>query len=141
MFLRLLILVVALGGTCNAVAQGSGGSSPPYTADGHIAIRSISPPTSVQLKPGTIVRITVEFSYSHAVSEARADLVIQEPAPSYGPIQRTSVKLSQPMGMARLSAEFVVPKTRTITVFLPLYTDLRQGTSTVDSRVYEVEAE
>jgi hypothetical protein len=133
-----LLLIVAAGVPVTAAAQGQRDAPPMHTSGDRIEITSISPRISSILKAGQKVRVKVQFKYSASVRDARVRLLAQTPAPEYAPLADASLLLDDTSGVGELSVEFVVPRTRTVTIYLPLYVVPGQSTTTVDSRTYEV---
>jgi len=110
------------------------------TSEGMVAIKSITPAIGQQLVPGERVRVVVNVQYSHPGDKATLALHVQEPAPSNYVLAQTTQVVSTAAGNVTLAAEFMVPSTRTVQVFVPLYTRADRSTAVVDTRVYEVAA-
>lgn len=105
------------------------------TFAGAVRIDGLTPATTTPLKVGEKVTIRADVSYRLQADAGTLGLVVQAEnvglAQSIQPVTKGSGKLT-------LSAEFVVPQSSAIQVYVPLQAAGQKATRSVDGRVYEV---
>lgn len=103
-----------------------------------VRISSISPPTDQHLKVGQNVSLEVQVAYTLGVDSGTIAIAVQ--SANNTPITQNFDVVTRGSGTTTLKAQFVVPDTKVVQVFVPLSAQGQAGTSTVDSRAYKVEA-
>ena len=134
LFIRLLALLAATA-ACN---QSLGQSAPSAANGSSVSLISISPATSEVLHPGEKATLVVEIAYELNADSGNVNLVVQAANGLHlaGDIE----VITKGSGRAKLRAEFIVPETKAIEVFIPLSADGQSSTSTLVHRVYRVSA-
>jgi len=113
--------------------------APPNVAPGtFVTISEISPDPKVPLRVGERVKLHVVAGYMLEAETGTVALVVQ--AADNAGIAQNMEAISHGNGKSVLDAEFTVPDTRAVQVFVPIHSQGQQGgTSIVDSRAYRVE--
>ena len=134
-------VVVMLVAACQPDTPRSGATikAPPNVAPGtFVTISEISPDPKVPLRVGERVKLHVVAGYMLEADAGTVALVVQ--AANNAGIAQNMEAIVRGNGKSVLDAEFTVPDTRAIQVFVPIHVQGQQGgTSIVDSRAYRVE--
>lgn len=101
-----------------------------------VKVLSISPNTAEPLRIGNTAKISVNVSYTLTSDAGTLTLVVQ--TANTTPITQNFEVITKGEGETILEAEFVVPSTKAIQVFVPLSEEGQHATSIVDSRAYKV---
>jgi len=136
-----LFAVLLLAG-CQREAQSPSPPSPSSIlaapAGSSVRILSVDPPTSVALRVGDKVTLKLDVQYVLAAESGTVAIVVQ--AANNSPLAQNVSVIRNGSGKLNLQAEFVVPQTNAVQVFVPLHAQGQGPTSTVDSRAFEVVA-
>lgn len=114
------------------------GSIPAAPTGSSVRILSVDPATSVPLRVGAKVTLKVEAQYTLGAESGTVAIVVQ--AANNAPLAQNVSVIRNGTGKVNLQAEFVVPQTNAVQVFVPLHVQGQGPTSTVDSRAFEVVA-
>jgi hypothetical protein len=142
LYVRSVVLVTLFVAACQPDAPRSGATSnapPPNVVLGtFVTISEISPDPKIPLRAGEVVKLHVVATYMLKDESGIVALVVQA-SDNTGIAQNMEV-ISRGNGKSVLDAEFTVPDTRAVQVFVPIHVQGQQGgTSIVDSRAYRVE--
>jgi hypothetical protein len=119
--------------------SGAAAKAPPNVAPGtFVTISEISPDPKLPLRVGERVKLHVVAGYMLEADTGTVALVVQ--AADNAGIAQNMEAIVRGNGKSVLEAEFTVPDTRAVQVFVPIHAQGQQGgTSIVDSRAYRVE--
>jgi hypothetical protein len=137
-----LVVVALFVAACHPDAPRSGATSnaPPLNvAPGtFVTISEINPDPRIPLRVGERVKLHVVAGYMLEAETGTIALVVQ--AADTTSVAQNMEVISRGNGKSVLDAEFTVPDTRAVQVFVPIHAQgQRGGTSIVDSRAYRVE--
>ena len=134
-------VVGLLVAACQPDAPRSGAiakASPNVAPGTFVTISEIVPDPKVPLRVGERVKLHVVAGYMLEADAGTVALVVQ--AANNASIAQNMEAIVRGNGKSVLDAEFTVPDTRAIQVFVPIHVQGQQGgTSIVDSRAYRVE--
>lgn len=108
-----------------------------FTPGTFVAISEIHPDPKTPLRVGDRVKLQVVAGYMLEAETGSVAIVVQA-ADNAGITQNMQV-ISRGNGKAALDAEFTVPKTKAVQVFVPIHVPGQNGSTIVDSRAYRVE--
>ena len=108
----------------------------PAPTGSSVQIVSTSPSTGQPLRAGENVKLKVNVNYTLTVESGTLALVVQSADNSAVAENFEVVKKGN--GKITLEAEFTVPRTKAIQIFIPLSAQGQNSTSTVDTRAFEV---
>ena len=143
---RMYVLSVAVVALFVAACQpdtprsGATSNAPPpnVTAGTFVTISEINPDPKIPLRVGERVKLHVVAGYMLEAETGTVALVVQ--AADNTSVAQNMEVISRENGKSVLDAEFTVPDTRAVQVFVPIQAQGQQGgTSIVDSRAYRVE--
>jgi hypothetical protein len=102
-----------------------------------VTISEIDPDPKIPLRVGDRVKLHIVAGYM-LEQEAGSVAVVVQAADNAGITQNMQV-ISRGNGKAVLDAEFTVPNTKAVQVFVPIHVPGQGGSTIVDSRAYRVE--
>jgi len=113
-------------------------ASPNIAPGTFVTITEISPDPKIPLRVGERIKVRVVATYMLEADAGTLALVIQ--AADNAALGQNMEVISHGNGKSTLEAEFSVPDTKAVQVFVPILKQGQQGgTSIVDSRAYRVE--
>jgi hypothetical protein len=118
--------------------SGASAISVAATSGSSVHISNISPPTDQHFTVGQKVSLEVQAAYTMASDSGAIAIAVQ--SADNQPITQNFEVVTRGSGTITLKAQFDVPDTKAIQVFVPLSAQGQSGTTTVDIRAYKVES-
>lgn len=111
-------------------------TAPNAPAGSTVSIVSIAPDTGIALQSGQTVKLKVKAAYTLTSDSGTLALVVQDA--NNAPLAQTTNVVLKGSGTEELEANFMVPDTKSIVVFVPLSAQGQSATATVSSRAFKV---